>query len=32
MSEWQRAEWADWIDKMMYIERITGEDLVEKYC
>ena len=31
MSDWILAKWSSWIDKIKYIDRITGEDLQDLY-
>ena len=31
MSEWVKAEWSDWFDDIIYLEKETGEDIVKRY-
>ena len=31
MSDFVRAEWADWTDRVIYVEKHTGEEIVELY-
>ena len=31
MSDWILAKWAGWTDKLMYLEKVTAEEIVDKY-
>ena len=31
MAEWIRQQWADWVDKVLYMEKVTGQQIEEEY-
>lgn len=31
MSDWVKQEWANWTDKIIYLEKVTGQQIIEEY-
>ena len=31
MSDWIKAEWAGWTDKIKYLTKVNGEEIVKEY-
>ena len=31
MADWIKSEWSGWEDRILYLTKVTGDDIVKKY-